>query len=49
MAELVGVRKQSLNYVDASIAAQYQLSGAGKAQDKNEEGKDDAKKDETAS
>lgn len=49
MTELVGVRKQSLNYVDASIAAQYQLSGAGKAQNKNEEGKDDAQKDETAS
>lgn len=37
LAELVGVRKQSLNYVDVDIAQQYQLNGTQKKEEPEEE------------
>lgn len=46
LKELVGVRKQSLNYVDVNIANKYQLSGAPAST--NGEGGEDVKQGEAA-
>lgn len=45
LPELVGIRKQSLNYVDVNLAAQYQV-GADKKEDTGEE-KQEEETDET--
>lgn len=46
LPELVGVRLQSLNYIDVNIAAAYQLEDAKNKDKKTEEGQDDAQDEE---
>lgn len=47
LPELVGVRMQSLNYVNVSIASKYQLQSNQKSQDKDKtEDKEDSEKEE---